>query len=65
MGFEFSAKQVNAHHKLIAFDKAVRMRVGGGQAILLTDHNQFSYLYSAFLLPNGAQAGSGGQSGSD
>lgn len=30
MGAEFSAKHVSAHHKLIAFDRAVRARVGGG-----------------------------------
>ena len=49
---EFSARQSSAHHKLIAFDKAVRTQVGGGQAILLTDRNEFSYLYSVFLLPD-------------
>jgi hypothetical protein len=31
MASEFSAKQVSAHHKLIAFDKAVREMVGGGK----------------------------------
>lgn len=55
MASEFSAKQLNAHHKLISFDKAVRAMVGGGQAILLTDHNQFSFLYSAYLLPDRVQ----------
>jgi hypothetical protein len=58
MASEFSAKQLNAHHKLIAFDKAVRAMVGGGQAILLTDREQFAYLYSAYLLPDGIQGGS-------
>jgi hypothetical protein len=48
-----------SHHKLIAFDKAVRTRVGGGQAILLTERDQFSYLYSAFLLPDGVPGGFG------
>ena len=60
---EFSARQSSAHHKLIAFDKAVRTRVGGGQAILLTDRNEFSYLYSAFLLPDGIQTSSIGRQG--
>jgi hypothetical protein len=55
MASEFSAKQLSAHHKLIAFDKAVRAMVGGGQAILLTDRDQFTFLYSAYLLPDGVQ----------
>ena len=37
MASEFLAKHANSHHKLLAFDKAVRAMVGGGQAILLTD----------------------------
>ena len=37
---EFSARQTSAHHKLIAFDMAVRTQVGGGQAILLTVRKQ-------------------------
>ena len=59
---EFSARQTGTHHKLIAFDKAVRTHMGGGQAILLTDQNEFSYLYSAFLLPDGFQTGKQGTS---
>jgi hypothetical protein len=31
MASEFSAKQVSTHHKLIAFDKAVRAMVRGGK----------------------------------
>ncbi|KAF8218694.1 hypothetical protein L208DRAFT_1348443, partial [Tricholoma matsutake] len=58
MAMEFSAKQLSAHHKLIAFDKVVRAMVGGGQAILLMDRNQFAYLYSAYLLPDGIQGAS-------
>ncbi|KAF8226877.1 hypothetical protein L208DRAFT_1299581, partial [Tricholoma matsutake] len=58
MATEFSAKQLSTHHKLITFDKAVRAMVGGGQAILLTDRNQFAYLYSAYLLPDGIQGAS-------
>jgi len=61
MASEFSAKQPNAHHKLIAFDKAIQAMVGGGQAVLLTDHDQFTYLYSAYLLPDGIQGGLGMQ----
>ena len=60
---EFSARQTSAHHKLIAFDKAVRTWVGGRQAILLTDCNEFTYLYLAFLLPDGIQMGSVGWQG--
>jgi len=58
MASEFSAKQLGAHHKLIAFDKAVQAMVRGGQSILLTDREQFTYLYSAYLLPDGIQGGS-------
>ena len=57
MASEFSAKQLGAHHKLIAFDKAVRAMVGGGQSILLTDREHFNYLYSAYLLLDGIQGG--------
>ena len=59
MASEFSAKQPNAHYKLIAFDKAIRAMVRRGQAVLLTNHDQFTYLYSAYLLPDGIQGGSG------
>ena len=43
----------------IAFNKAVQAMVRGWQAVLLTDHDQFTYLYSAYLLPDGIQGGSG------
>jgi hypothetical protein len=58
MASEFSAKHVSAHYKLIAFDRAVRSTVGGGQSIILTDREHFTYLYSAYLLPDGIQGGS-------
>ncbi|KAF8237922.1 hypothetical protein L208DRAFT_1506323 [Tricholoma matsutake] len=58
MASEFSAKHVNAHYKLIAFNRAIWSTVGGGQSILLTNREQFTYLYSAYLLPDGIQGGS-------
>jgi len=61
MALEFSAKQPNAYHKLIAFNKAIQAMVRGGQAVLLTDCDQFTYLYSTYLLPDGIQGGSGMQ----
>jgi hypothetical protein len=42
MGSEFSARQASSHRKLIAFDKAVRTRVGGGQ----NQKRQISYVGS-------------------
>jgi hypothetical protein len=63
MGSEFSAQLSSSHHKLIVFDKAIRTRVGGGQAFLLTEHEQFSSLYSAFLLLDRVQGGLSGQFG--
>jgi hypothetical protein len=59
MDSEFSAKAVSAHHKLIAFDKAVRHHVMGGQAVALTERESFSFIYSAFLLPDGVEANTG------
>jgi len=64
MASEFSAKYVNSHYKLIAFDRAIWGIVGGGQSIVLTDQDCFTYLYSAYLLPDGIQGGSGGRTGS-
>jgi len=57
---EFSAKQTNSHHKLIAFNKVVRAMVEGGQLILLMGKDQFAFLYSVYLLPDGVQGSGGG-----
>jgi len=62
MAPEFSTKQVGSHYKLIAFDRAVRAMVEGGQSVLLTDQDQFTFLYSVFLLPDGIQGSGGGRS---
>jgi hypothetical protein len=56
MDREFSSKMVSAHRKLILYDEAVRGEVGGGQKILLTNRNQFSYIYSAIVLPDGIES---------
>jgi hypothetical protein len=55
MDSEFSARISSSHRKLFAFDKAVRHHVGGGQTTLLTDRNSFSFLFSAFLSPDGVE----------
>jgi len=60
---KFSAKHANSHHKLIAFNRAVRGMVGGGQSIVLTDQDRFTYLYSMYLLPDGIQGGPSGRTG--
>jgi len=60
MASEFSTKQVGSHYKLIVFDRAVRAMVRGRQSVLLTDQDQFTFLYSAFLLPDGVQGSGGG-----
>jgi len=52
---EFSAKVVSAHRKIILYDAAVRNEVGGGQSILLTDREHFSYIYSAIIMPDGIE----------
>jgi hypothetical protein len=56
MDREFSSKVVSAHRKLILYDEAVRGEVAGGQKILLTERNHFSYIYSAIVLPDGIES---------
>jgi len=63
MASKFSTKHINSHHKLIAFDRAIQGMVGGGQSIVLTDWDNFTYLYSVYLLPDGIQEGSSGRTG--
>jgi len=53
---EFSAKVVSAHRRIILYDVAVRNEVGGGSSILLTDRDQFSYIYSAIVMPDGIES---------
>ena len=59
MDSEFSAKAVSSHHKFIAFDKAMRHHIMGGQTTTLTQRVSFSFMYSAFLLPDGVEANTG------
>jgi hypothetical protein len=56
---EFAAKISSSHSKIILFDIAVRNMVQGGQSILLTDQRQFLRLYSAIVMPDGIEYGSG------
>ena len=53
---EFQAKQLYSHPRVIMFDIAIRNLVQGGQTCLLTDHQTFSRLYSAILMPDGAES---------
>ena len=53
---EFSAKVTASHPRVIMFDVAVRNLVQGGQSCLLTDHQSFSRLYSAILMPDRAES---------
>ena len=43
----------SSHHKLLLYNVALRNEVAAGQHILLTDHNRFSRLYSAIVMPDG------------
>ena len=52
---EFAAKVSSSHHKLLLYDVALRNEVGAGQHALLTDHNRFSRLYSAIVMPDGIE----------
>ena len=52
---EFAAKVSSSHHKIILYDIALRNEVAGGQSFLLTDHDKFSRLYSAIVLPDGVE----------
>jgi hypothetical protein len=52
----FSSKLTSSHPRVIMFDIAVRNMVQGGQSCLLTDHNAFSRLHSAILMPDGAES---------
>jgi hypothetical protein len=57
---EFAAKIVSSHHKLLLYDVALRNEVAAGQHFLLTDHNRFSRLYSAIVMPDGVEANAEG-----
>jgi hypothetical protein len=52
---EFQAKQPQSHTRVIMFDIAIRNIIQGGQSCLLTDHQTFLWLYSAILMPDGAE----------
>jgi len=56
---EFVAKVTASHPKIILFDIAVRNMVQGGQSILLTNEQKFLRLYSAIIMPDGVEYGSG------
>ena len=60
---EFAAKVTSSHHKLLLYDIALRNEVAAGQHSLLTDHNRFSRLYSAIVMPDGIEGHSDKSSG--
>ena len=60
---EFAAKVSSSHHKLLLYDIALRNEVAAGQHALLTDHNRFSRLYSAIVMPDGIEGHSDKGSG--
>ena len=49
---EFTAKVSSSHHKLLLYDVALHNEVAAGQHVLLTDHQHFSCLYSAIVMPD-------------
>lgn len=53
----FTAKHESAHSKVIAYDKAVRTRVGGGTRMLLTDQQEFVDLRDSTLNVDGINYG--------
>ena len=55
---EFAAKISSSHHKLLLYDVALRNEVAAGQHALLTDHQRFSRLYSAIVMPDGIEGNS-------
>jgi hypothetical protein len=56
---EFAAKITTSHHKLLLYDIALRNEVAAGQQSLLSDLPKFNRLYSAIVLPDGVESGSG------
>ena len=60
---KFAAKVMSSHHKLLLYDIPLWNEVGAGQHVLLTDHNQFSCLYSAIVIPDGIESHSNKGSG--
>ena len=61
---QFRSKKVQAHHKVIRYDTAVRNKYQGGFKCLLSDTGRFQGIYSATLFPDGVEDGSGTTSGS-
>lgn len=58
----FDAIAVSYHQRVFAYDKAVRGCVRGGETLSLTDDHAFQHLYTAYILPVGAEVQSGGRS---
>ncbi|KAF8151402.1 hypothetical protein B0H34DRAFT_664675, partial [Crassisporium funariophilum] len=61
---EFSSKVDLSHQKIILYNTAVRNKVGGGQQMLLTNRNKFSFIYSTTVMPDGIESNYNKQSGS-
>jgi hypothetical protein len=52
----FTAWITGSHSRVIAYDRAVRDRVQGGQAILLNDWHRLQPIRDTYLLPDGADS---------
>ncbi|KAF8159932.1 hypothetical protein B0H34DRAFT_674208 [Crassisporium funariophilum] len=61
---EFSLKVDLSHRKIVLYDAAVRNKVAGGQQMLLTNRNKFSFIYSAIVMPDGIESNHNKQLGS-
>lgn len=53
---EFSARRVEAHYRVLLFDRSIRNEVGGGTRILLTDFQHFDIHRTAILSNDGVFA---------
>ena len=53
----FTARVTGSHSRVIAYDRAVRDRVQGGQAVLLNDWHKLQPIRDTYLLPDGADSG--------
>ncbi|RDB27276.1 hypothetical protein Hypma_004296 [Hypsizygus marmoreus] len=52
----FASKVTSSHSHVIAYDKAIRAEVGGGQSCLLSDLHRFARFQTAIMAPDGIES---------
>ncbi|RDB21516.1 hypothetical protein Hypma_011357 [Hypsizygus marmoreus] len=60
----FASKVMSSHSHIIAYDKAIRAEVGGGQSCLLSDLHRFTRFQTAIMAPDGIESGHGSKKAS-